>query len=255
MLQGKLGIIFGVANYRSIAWAIAQALARNGMRLAFTYQGERLKPNVEELAATLQGSLVLPCDVTRDEEVGQVFETVDKEFGGLDCLVHAVAFARKEDLDGSFVKTSREGFQVALDVSSYSLVSLAQGAAPLMGKRGGGSIIALSYLGGVRVVPNYNVMGVAKAALEMSIRYLASDLGPQGIRVNGISAGPIKTLAAKGIAGFSTILDHVAQKAPLRRNTEIEEVADTALFLASPLSRGVTANVIYVDSGYQVMGM
>jgi len=255
MLQGKLGIIFGVANHRSIAWAIAQALARNGMRLAFTYQGERLKENVETLAATLQGSLVLPCDVTRDDEVRQVFEAVDKEFGGLDCLVHAVAFAKKEDLDGEFVKTSREGFRLALDVSSYSLVAMAQGAAPLMAKRGGGSIIALSYLGGVRVVPNYNVMGVAKAALEMSIRYLASDLGPQGIRVNGISAGPIKTLAAKGISGFSTILDHVAQKAPLRRNTDIEEVGDTALFLASPLSRGVTANVIYVDSGYQVMGM
>lgn len=254
LLAGKTGIIFGVAHKTSIAWAIAQALSDAGMRLAFTYQGERLEENVRELAGTLEGSLILPCDVTKDEEIQAVFAAVEKEFGKLDTLVHSVAFAKKEDLGGAYVDTSRDGYLLAQDISAYSLTALTRAAVPLMEKAGGGSVLTLTYLGGERVVENYNVMGVAKAALEMSVRYLAADLGAKNIRVNAISAGPIKTLAARGISGFSKILSYMEEHTPLKRNTETAEVADTALFLASHLSRGVTGEVIHVDSGFHIMG-
>jgi enoyl-[acyl-carrier protein] reductase I len=254
LLQGKVGLILGIANKRSIAWGIAQSVAREGARLAVTYQGERLKENVDELAASLKDPVVLPCDVTRDEDLDALAESVKAAFGGLDFLVHAVAFALREELDGEFVSTSREGYRVAQDISSYSLTALAKRFAPLMEGRGG-SIVTLSYLGGERVVPHYNVMGVAKAALEMSVRYLASDLGPRGVRVNAISAGPIKTLAASGVHGLSKMLEYHRNHAPLRKNTEQEEVGDCALFLVSPLSRGVTGEVIHVDGGFHVMGM
>jgi enoyl-[acyl-carrier protein] reductase I len=253
LLKDKTALIVGVANKRSIAWSIAESLHREGARLAFNYQGERLKENVEGLAATLAGSTVFPCDVTRDNEIDSLFAGVREAYGRLDILVHCVAFAMKEDLEGEFLGTSREGFKLAQDISAYSLTALAQRAVPLM--EGGGSIIALTYLGSGRVVPKYNVMGVAKAALESSIRYLASDLGPKNIRVNGISAGPINTLAARGISGFTSILGVVREKAPLRRNTEPAEVGDAALFLASDLARGVTGDILFVDSGMHIMGL
>ena len=253
LLKGQTGIVFGVAHKTSIAWAIAKALSDAGMRLAFTYQGERLEENVRELAGTLEGSLILPCDVTDDAQVEAVFKSVEKEFGRLDTLVHSVAFAKKEDLEGAFVDTSRDGYLLAQNISSYSLTALTKRAVPLMEKSGGGSVITLTYLGGERVVKNYNVMGVAKAALEMSVRYLAADLGPKNIRVNAISAGPIKTLAARGISGFSSILDEMKERTPLRRNIEAREVGNTALFLASPLASGITGEVIHVDSGYHCL--
>jgi len=255
LLDGKTGIVFGVANKRSIAWAIAQALAGAGMRLAFTYQGERLKENVEELTATLPGALLYPCDVTSDPEIDAVFTALGREFGALDTLVHSVAFAQKEDLEGEFVATSREGFKLANDISAYSLVALTRAARPLLEKSGQGSVIAMTYYGSEKVAGNYNVMGVAKAALEAAVRYLAADLGPRGIRVNAISAGPVNTLAARGIKGFTGILQHHAQKAPLRRNVEPREVGDTALFLASRLSSGITGEVIFVDCGYHIMAV
>ncbi len=224
LLEGKSGIIFGVANKRSIAWAIAQALADEGLRLAFTYQGERLKENVQELASTMQGSLLLPCDVTIDAEIDSVFKSVDEQFGKLDVLVHSVAFAPREDLENEFVKTSREGFKVAHDISAYSLVGLTRAALPLLEKAGGGSVLAMTYYGAEKAVEGYNLMGVAKAALEASIRYLAANLGPKNIRVNAISAGPVNTLAARGIKGFTGMMKHHAEKAPLRRNVELEEI-------------------------------
>jgi enoyl-[acyl-carrier protein] reductase I len=254
LLAGKTGLIFGVAHKTSIAWAIAQALSNAGMRLAFTYQGERLEKNVRELADTLENSLILPCDVTNDAEVQAVYDEVGREFGSLDTLVHSVAFAKKEDLAGAFVDTSRDGYLLAQDISAYSLTVLTRGALPLFEKAGGGSVITLTYLGGERVVENYNVMGVAKAALEMSVRYLAADLGAKNIRVNAISAGPIKTLAARGISGFSNILGYMEEHTPMRRNVEAAEVGDTALFLASPLSRGITGEVLHVDAGFHIMG-
>jgi len=254
LLAGKTGLIFGVAHKSSIAWAIAQALSNAGMRLAFTYQGERLEKNVRELAEPLENSLILPCDVTDDKQLDAVFEQVGDTFGQLDTLIHSVAFAKKEDLDGDFIDTSREGYLLAQDISAYSLTAMAKRATPLMERVGGGSIISLTYLGGERVVENYNVMGVAKAALEMSTRYLAKDLGPKNIRVNAISAGPIKTLAARGISGFSNILDVMKDRNPLKRNVDAAEVADTALYLASHLSRGVTGEVIHVDAGYHIIG-
>jgi enoyl-[acyl-carrier protein] reductase I len=254
LLEGRRGLVLGVANKRSIAWGIAQAVHREGARLALTYQGERLAENVRELAQQLRDPLVVPCDVARDEDLKSVAAAVKAEFGGLDFVVHAVAFALREELDGEFLATSREGYRVAQDVSSYSLTALARETAPLMEGRGG-SIVTLSYLGGERVVPHYNVMGVAKAALEMSVRYLAADLGPRGIRVNAISAGPIKTLAASGVHGLSKMLEYHRSHAPLRRNTEQDEVGDAALFLLSPLSRGITGEVIHVDGGFHVMGM
>lgn len=253
LLKDKFGVIFGVANKRSIAWGIANATSAAGARLALNYQGERLEENVRELAAELKNPLVFRCDVTSDDEINQAFELIAKEFGRIDFLVHAVAYALREELEGEFVNTSREGYQIAHDVSSYSLTALARCAAPLM--TNGGSVVTLTYLGGERVVPHYNVMGVAKAALECSVRYLASDLGPRGIRVNAISAGPISTLAARGVSGFTRILQYHRDYAPLRKNTEVAEVADTALFLCSHLSRGIAGEVIHVDGGYHVVGM
>jgi len=254
-LQGKTGLIVGIANKRSIAWAIAQSASAAGARLAVTYQGERLEENVRELSATLASPLILPCDVTDDAQIAHVFSEIEREFGGLDFLVHGAAFAPREELAAPFVQTSREGFRLSLDISAYSLVALARGATPLMERRGGGSIVTLTYLGSKRVFQNYNVMGVAKAALEACVRYLAADLGPKGIRVNAISAGPIKTLAAAGISGFTTILQHYRDRAPLRRTVDTSDVADAAMFLLSSAGRGVTAEILMVDGGYHATGM
>ena len=255
LLEGKTGLVVGVANKRSIAWAIAQALAGAGMRLAFTYQGERLKESVQELAATLPGAVLYPCDVTSDIEIEALATALGRELGALDTLVHSVAFAQREDLEGGFAKTSREGFRVAHDVSAYSLVALTRAVLPLLEKSAGASVIAMTYYGSEKVAQGYNVMGVAKAALEATIRYLAADLGPRGVRVNGISAGPVNTLAARGIRGFTEILRHNAEKAPLKRNVELREIGDTALFLASRLSSGITGEVIFVDCGYHIMAV
>jgi len=254
-LKGKVGLIVGVANHRSLAWAIAQAAAAEGVSLILTYQG-RFETHVNELADTLSPRpLVLPCDVQNDEDMAAVFARIEADYGGLDFVVHGVAYAPREDLTGGFTQTSRDGFRIAMDVSAYSLVALARGAQPLMAPRGGGSIITLSFLGSDRVFPNYNVMGVAKAALESCVRYLASDLGPQNIRVNAISAGPVKTLAAAGIGGFSAIMGVVRDRAPLRRPIDAAEVGDAALFLVSNASRGITGEVVMVDAGYHAMGM
>jgi len=253
-LAGKTGIIFGVANKRSIAWAIAQAWARAGATLAFTYQGERLKENVEELAGTFGAdTLLLPCDVTSDEQIDRVFEEAGRKFGKLHLLLHSVAFAPPEALKGGFLNTSREAFRVAHDVSAYSLVALARGAAPLMGE--GGSIISMTYHGSVKVIPGYNVMGVAKASLEACTRYLAYELGPRKIRVNCISAGPMNTLAGRGISGFTEMLKHHEAHAPLRRNVLPEELGTTGAFLASDGAAAITGQVLYVDCGYEIMGM
>ena len=254
LLNGKFGIVFGVANKRSIAWAIAQAWARAGATLAFTYQGERLKENVAELAGTFgPDTLILPCDVTRDEEIASVFAAVQQRFGKLHLLLHSVAFAPREALEGDFLNTSREAFRIAHDVSAYSLVALARAAAPLMTE--GGSLLGLSYYGAEKVVPHYNVMGVAKASLEACTRYLAYDLGPRQIRVNCISAGPVNTLAARGISGFTEMLRHYEAKAPLKRNVTADELGATGLFLASDGAAAITGQVLYVDCGYQIMGM
>ncbi len=253
LLEGKKALIFGVANERSIAWAIAKALHTEGAQCAFTYATERLKERVEKLAHSQGSDIVLPCDVTKDEEVEATFSTIKERWQTMDILIHSVAFAKKEELKGKLLDTTREGFGLAMDVSVYSLITLTRGAAPLM--REDGSIITLTYLGSQKVVPNYNVMGVAKAGLEATVRYLAEDMGPQGVRVNAISAGPVKTLAAMGISGFGEILKRVEQKAPLRRNISQEDVAGVALFLASPLSTAVTGEIIYVDAGYNIMGL
>jgi enoyl-[acyl-carrier protein] reductase I len=243
-----------VANKRSLAWAIAQRASEAGADLALTYQGERLEENVRDLAGTLgRESLILPCDVGIDAHVEAVFASIAERFGRLDFVVHGAAFAPREALSAPFLETTREAFRLSLDVSAYSLVALARGARPLMTE--GGSILTLTYLGAERVLPNYNVMGVAKAALECAVRYLASDLGPQNIRVNAISAGPVKTLAAAGISGFSGILEVYRNRAPLRRNTDAAEVGDSGLFLLTDASRGITGEVLYVDGGYHVMGM
>ena len=253
-LAGKQGLIVGVANKRSISWAIAQAAAAAGARLALTYPTERLEENVRELAGTLKDAVVLPCDVTSDAQIEALTASLDTEFGGLDFCLHGAAFAPQAELSEPFVKTTREGFRVALDVSAYSLIALTNAVAPLMKPRGGGSVLTLTYLGSQRVFTNYNVMGVAKAALEASVRYLASGLGPDNIRVNAISAGPIKTLAASGIKGFSGIRDVYAERAPLRRNVELGEVADTATFLFSHASRAITGEIVMVDSGFHITG-
>ena len=253
LLKGKRIAVFGVANKWSIAWGITQALASAGAQIALTYLDERSEDKVRELSGTLRHPLVLPCDVTKDDQIETVFYKIKREFGQLDGLIHAIAFAKKEELEGSFMKTSREGFHLAMDVSTYSLIALARGAAPLMAGTDG-SIVTLSYIGGVRVIPNYNVMGVAKAALEATVLYLAAELGEKKIRVNGISAGPVNTLAARGISGFGRLLQHSAAKAPLRRNIEAAEVGDTALYLCSPLARGVTGEILYVDAGYNIIG-
>ena len=252
LLDGKKGLIIGVANKHSIAWAIAQSAVGQGAKLLFNYQNERLKENVEELVATLPGSKAFACDVGDDAQIEALMQQVHKEIGQLDFLVHSVAFAPREDLAGQFVNTTRKGFAAALDVSAYSLVAVTRAALPLMTE--GGSVVTLTYLGAERVVPHYNVMGVAKAALEATVRYLAYDLGPKNIRVNAISAGPIKTLAARGVSGISKMVDHHKEFAPLRHATEQGEVGDTALFLISPLSRGITGEVIYVDGGYNILG-
>jgi len=254
-LAGKVGLVVGVANKRSIAWAIAQAAAADGAALVITHQNERLEENVRELAATLPKVSILPCDVTNDQQLDALFAEIDRAHGGLDFLVHGAAYALREDLSAPFVETSREGFRVALEVSAYSLVSLARRAAPLMERRGGGSILTLTYLGSERVFTNYNVMGVAKAALEASVRYLAADLGPKNIRVNAISAGPIKTLAAAGISGFSGILQTYRDRAPLRRTVDTAEVADAAMFLLGPAGRAVTAEILMVDAGFHAIGV
>lgn len=254
MLKNKFGIIFGVANKRSIAWATALALHGAGARLAFAYQGERLKENVEKLTAdTMPNSLLLPCDVTKQDEVDATFESVRQEFGRLDLLIHSIAYAPREALDGEYLDTSREAFVTALEISAYSLAQLSRAAVPLMTE--GGSIVSMTYYGAEKVVAGYNVMGIAKAALEASTRYLASDLGPRNIRINTISAGPIQTLSARGVSDFTTMLKHHAERAPLRRNVEAREVGDTALFLCSSLSSGITGEVIHVDCGYNIMGI
>lgn len=252
MLENKTGMIFGVANQRSIAWACAQACAEQGAKLAFTYQGERLKENVEKLTKDMNGAIVVPCDVTNQAEVDAAFETVGKEFGKLDFLIHSIAFAPKEALEGEFVMTTREAFRTALEISAFSLTQLALGALPLM--TGGGSIVSMTYYGAEKVVPNYNVMGVAKAALEASTRYLAEDLGKHNIRVNAISAGPINTLSARGVKNMGSMLKHIAANAPLRRNVEVREVGNTALFLVSDLSSAITGEIIYVDCGFNIIG-
>ena len=254
LLQNKNGIIFGVANKRSIAWATAQALHEAGARLAFTYQGDRLKENVEGLTnETMPGSLLLPCDVTKQEEVDATFKRVGEEFGRLDFVIHSIAYAPREALSGEFLATTRDAFVTALEISAYSLAQIANAAAPLMTE--GGSIVCMTYYGAEKVVAGYNVMGVAKAALEACTRYLASDLGSRNIRVNAISAGPIQTLSARGVGDFSSMLKHAADKAPLRRNVEPREVGNTALFLCSSLSSAITGEIIYVDCGYNIMGI
>jgi enoyl-[acyl-carrier protein] reductase I len=254
-LSGKLGLVVGVANKRSISWAIAKAAHTAGARLALTYQGERLEENVRELAQQLEQPVIAPCDVTDDQQIAALVATIDREFGGLDFLVHGAAFAPAEALNNPFVETSREAFRVALDVSAYSLVALSRAFAPLMEKRGGGSILTLTYLGSQRVIQKYNVMGVAKSALESSVRYLANDLGPKNIRVNAISAGAIRTLAASAISGFSNILQIYRDRAPLRRGVDTSEVADAAVFLLGPGSRAITGDVVMVDAGFHAIGV
>ena len=254
MLENKKGIIFGVANKRSIAWATAQALHEAGAELAFTYQGDRLKENVESLTSeVMPESLLLSCDVTKQEEVDETFRKVGERFGKLDFLIHSIAYAPREALGGEYLNTTREAFATALEISAYSLPQLARAATPLMTE--GGSIVCMSYYGAEKVVSGYNVMGVAKAALEASTRYLAKDLGQRNIRVNAISAGPIQTLSARGVADFSSMLKHHAEHSPLGRNVDAREVGNTAVFLCSSMSSGITGEVIYVDCGYNIMGI
>jgi enoyl-[acyl-carrier protein] reductase I len=253
LLAGKHAVVLGLANKWSIAYAIASAFVREGATLHVTYQGERQKQTVEELAAEVKAASVLSCDVTKPEELEQLAAALRERSPHLDAVVHSIAFANKEDLSRPFVETSRDGFVLAHEVSAYSLVAVSRALAPLL--TGGGSITTLTYLGSTRVMPNYNVMGVAKASLEASVRYLASDLGPSNVRVNAISAGPIKTTSARGVKDFSRMLEGASGAAPLRRNTDPAEVADTAVFLASDLGRGVTGNTLYVDAGFQIMGI
>jgi enoyl-[acyl-carrier protein] reductase I len=254
LLDGKTGLVFGVANKRSIAWAIAKAWAAAGARLIFNYQGERLKENVEELVGEFgQKTPLFPCDVSSDDEIERFFENVRSETDRVDLILHSLAYAPREALEGDFVSTTREAFRVAQDVSAYSLVALAHEAAPMM--TNGGSIVAMTYLGSEKVVPHYNVMGVAKASLEASARYLAYDLGPKKIRVNCISAGPVQTLAARGISGFMQMLKHYQERAPLKRSCDPAELGATGVFLASDAAAAITGQVIYVDGGYQIMGM
>ena len=252
LLSGKTALILGVANKWSLAYAIAHAFHREGAKLILTYQNERLKRTVEDLGADLGGARTFECDVAKDEDLAKLTSEL-QPLGRLDAVVHSIAFANRDDLEKPFLETSRAGYLLAQDVSAYSMVAVARAVAPLMTE--GGAMVTLTYLGSTRVVTNYNVMGVAKAALEASVRYLASELGPQRIRVNAISAGPVKTAAARGIPGFSKILDVVSAHAPLRRNTDPAEVADTAVFLASDLGRGVTGDVLFVDAGFHIMGL
>ncbi len=254
IMQGKQGLIVGVANKASIAHSIAKSLHREGARLAFTYQGERLKDNVQEIAGELNSKLVYPCDVTKPEQVSRLFEWLREDMHYLDFLIHSIAFADKEELKKDFHLSTRDGFLQAQEISAYSLLALAQAALPMMRRRGG-SIVALTYLGSVKVVPNYHLMGAAKASLESTVRYLAADLGHLDIRVNAVSAGPISTLAARAVPGFTKILDIIPERAPLRRNVEPDEVGDTAMFLCSHWSNGITGEIVHVDCGYHVTGM
>ena len=254
LLDGKRAVVLGVANDHSIAWAIAERFAREGARLAFTYPNEAIEKRLRPLAASLDAELVLACDVARDEEIAAAFAAVGEHWGEIDAVVHAIAFANREELKGRFVDTTRAGFQTALDISAYSLVGIARRAEPLLEARRG-SILTLTYFGSERVIPTYNVMGVAKAALEACVRYLAADMGPKGIRVNAISAGPLRTLSSAGISGFKTMLHHHEERAPLRRNITPEEVAAAALYLCGELGSGVTGEVLHVDAGYNLVGM
>ena len=253
LLEGKKALIFGVANQRSIAWGIAQAFHEHGAEIGFSYSSPRLEKRVRPLAEEIGVDFVELCDVTVDADIDGVFRKAAERFGRIDVLVHSIAYAPQAELEGRFIDASREGFRTALDISAFSLVALTRGALPLMAN--GGSVICMTYYGAVKVVPHYNVMGVAKAALEASTRYLAADLGPQNVRVNAISAGPIKTLSAAGVAGFRKMLGYVEERAPLRRNVDQSEVGNTALWLASDLSSGVTGEVVYVDAGYHILGM
>ena len=253
MLEKKVGLILGVANKRSIAWACAQACRDNGATLAFTYQGERLQRNVERLTADMGDVLLVPCDVTDQEQVDAAFEAIEKKYGRLDFLIHSIAFAPREALEGEFLTTTRDAFLTALEISAFSLTQVSLAAAPLM--KDGGSIVTMTYYGAEKVVQNYNVMGVAKSALETSTKYLAEDLGKNNIRVNAISAGPINTLSARGVRNLGSFLRHVEEKAPLRRNVEAREVGNAALFLVSDLSSAITGEIIYVDCGYNIMGL
>ena len=256
ILAGKKALVSGVANKRSIAWAIAQMFYEAGAEVAFSYQGDRLKDTVMELTQDMNNPLLVDCDVTKDEMIGTAFQSVSDRFNAkLDIFVHCLAFAPKETLEGGYISTQREHFALAQDISAYSLTAMTRAARPLMQNAGGGSVITLTYLGAERVVPNYNMMGIAKASLEAGVRYLAQDLGSENIRVNAISAGPVKTLAARGISDFTSMLNHHAEVAPMKRNVDLEEVAGTALFLASPLSGGITGEVIHVDCGYSIMAM
>ena len=254
LLEGKTGIVMGVANKRSIAWGIANAINKAGGRLVLTYQSDRLGENVRDLAPSLNNPLLLQCDVASDEQIQALVTRIGEEVGHLDFLVHALAFAPREALEGLYADTKREDFKMALDISAYSLVAMSKAVLPLMKGRNG-SIVTLTYLGSKRVLQNYNVMGVAKAALESSVRYLANDLGPHGIRVNAISAGPIKTLASSAVGGISTMIKLHSERAPLRKPVEIDEVGDVATFLVSSMSRGMTGGVIYVDGGYNILGV
>ena len=255
LLDGRRALVFGVANRRSIAWAIAQALAREGAELAFTFQGERLEQGVRDLAASVNSPLVLPADVTQDADLDRVFEAVDGTWGGLDILVHSVAFAPPRTFESPFAETSRDDFRTALDVSAYSLIALSNRAAPLMGKSGGGAVMTMTFNASQRTYPNYNIMAVAKAALEAEVRYLAYELGPRNIRVNAISAGPVRTLAARSITGFTVMEDHTERNAPLRRNISADDVGQAALYLCSPMASNVTGQILLVDAGYSILGM
>lgn len=251
-LEGRTAVVFGVANKRSIAWAIAQQLQQAGARLAITYQNERLRQEAEDMITSLPNATAFQCDVSNDDEIATLFQQIKEQYGKIDVLVHSVAFAPAEDMKGEFINTSREGFRIAMDISCYSLIAVSRAAAPLM--TDGGSIMTLTYYGAEKVVSHYNVMAVAKAALECSVRYLANALGPQQIRVNAISAGAIKTLAARGVAGLTEMMKYQAERAPMKRNVDVNEVAAAAVFLASPAGSGITGETIYVDCGYNIMG-
>ncbi|REJ77592.1 MAG: SDR family NAD(P)-dependent oxidoreductase [Acidobacteria bacterium] len=253
MLNDRVGLVLGVANKRSIAWACAESCIGQGAKVAFTYQGERLLRNVEKVTADLEDTLLIPCDVTNQAEVDSAFESIDKKYGRLDFLIHSIAFAPREALEGEFLATTRDAFLTALEISAFSLAQVSRSAKPLM--KNGGSVVTMSYYGAEKVVENYNVMGVAKSALESCTRYLANDLGRHGIRVNAISAGPLNTLSARGVKNLTGFLKHVEERSPLKRNVEAREVGDTAMFLVSDLSSGITGETIYVDCGYNIMGI
>jgi enoyl-[acyl-carrier protein] reductase I len=255
LLEGRRALIFGVANRRSIAWAIAQALSNAGAQVAFTFQGERIEQGVRDLAATVSSPLVVPCDVTQDADLDAVFEAVDKTWGGLDILVHSVAYAPPQTFEKPFADTSRADFLTAMDISAYSLISMTRRAAPLMEKNGSGAVVTMTFNASQRTYPNYNIMAVAKAALEAEVRYLAYELGPKNIRVNAISAGPVRTLAARSITGFTVMEDHAERNAPLRRNIAAEDVGNAALYLCGPLASNVTGQILMVDAGYSILGM